>query len=88
MSCRCARLVNTLITHFPADDNEVTEIIAVFFCCFFFLTPHCTLSENDRLKDASLLLCLSEHVVYPNNSASTNEGFSVKEQHVLLAMAF
>lgn len=30
----CQTCKHALITHFPADDNEVTEIIAVFF--FFF----------------------------------------------------
>lgn len=61
----CQTCKHALITHFPADDNEVTEIIAVFSFFFFFFTPHCTLSENDRLADAALLLYLSEHAVYP-----------------------
>lgn len=68
----CQTCKHALITHFPADDNEVTEIIAVFFC-FFLTTPRCSGSENDRITGASLLLFVSFIWNY----------LAVKKQHVI-----
>lgn len=66
----CQTCKHALITHFPADDNEVTEIIAVFFFFFLVLTPRCSLSEDDRLLTGC---CVRLNVQFiQNNVASTN----------------
>lgn len=61
----CQTCKHALITHFPADDNEVTEIIAVFFF-FSFSTPRRSLSENDRMLLRCCLLSLNEQFIQNN----------------------
>ncbi len=75
----CQTCKHALITHFPADDNEVTEIIAVFFSSFFW-TRLCTLSENGRRTDAGSLWTCSLSKIMQHRQI--NKGSPNKEQHV------